>query len=47
VLKRTWMPAVALMVFAALGGYAMQQIAPDARSIGGVVRELQQSAATP
>lgn len=47
VLKRTWMSAAALMVFAALGGYAMQQIAPDARSIGGVIRELQRSADPP
>jgi hypothetical protein len=47
VLKRTWMSAAALMVFAALGGYAMQQIAPEARSIGGVIRELRRSADSP
>jgi hypothetical protein len=40
VLRRTWMSALALIVLAAIGGYAMQQIAPDARSIGGVIREL-------
>jgi hypothetical protein len=47
VLKRTWMSAAVLMLFAALGGYAMQQIAPDARSIGGVLRELRAPAETP
>ena len=47
VLKRTWMPALALLIFAAIGGYALQQIAPDARSMGGVVRELQRSTDVP
>ena len=47
VLKRTWLPATALMIFAAIGGYALQQVAPEARSIGGVVRELQRSETTP
>ncbi len=42
VLRRTWMSALALIVLAAIGGYAMQQIAPDARSIGGVIRELRE-----
>jgi hypothetical protein len=27
-------------VLAAIAGYAMQQVAPEARSIGGVIREL-------
>jgi hypothetical protein len=40
VLRHTAAPAVVLIVFAALGGYAAQRIAPDARSIGGVVRAL-------
>jgi hypothetical protein len=42
VLRRTWIPALALLVFAAIGGYALQQVAPDARSIGGVVRSLRE-----
>jgi hypothetical protein len=40
VLRRTWIPAAAIMLFAALGGYALQRVAPEARSIGGVVRAL-------
>ena len=47
VLKRTWIPAVALVLFAAIGGYALQRIAPDARSIGGVIRELRKPDAAP
>lgn len=47
VLKRTWMSALALVIFAAIGGYALQQIAPDARSIGGVVRELRRPDVSP
>jgi hypothetical protein len=41
VLRRTWLPALALLVFAVIGGYALQQIAPEARSIGGVMRGMQ------
>jgi hypothetical protein len=40
VLRRTWIPALALVVFAAIGGYAMQQVAPEAQSIGGFARAL-------
>jgi hypothetical protein len=40
VLRRTWIPALALVAFAAGAGYAMQQVAPDAQSIGGFVRAL-------
>ena len=40
VLRRTWLPAAALTLFVAAGGFALQQVAPDARSIGGVVQEL-------
>jgi hypothetical protein len=40
VIRRTWLPALALFVFAALGGYALDQIDPDARSIGAVFRAL-------
>ena len=42
VLRHTWMPAVAVVIFAALGGYAAHAIAPDARSIGGVIRALRE-----
>lgn len=40
VIRRTWLPALGLFVFAALGGYALDQIDPDARSIGAVFRAL-------
>ena len=40
VVRHTAIPAVLLMLFAALGGYAAHLIAPEARSIGGVMREL-------
>jgi hypothetical protein len=40
VFRRTWLAAVALVIFMGIAGFALQQIAPDARSIGGVVREL-------
>lgn len=40
VLRHTWIPAMILIVFAALGGYASQRLAPEARSIGGVIRAL-------
>jgi hypothetical protein len=38
--RHTWLPALALVAFAALGGWALERAAPDARSIGGVIREL-------
>ena len=40
VFRRTCVPAMILMIFMGATGWALQQIAPDARSIGGVVREL-------
>jgi hypothetical protein len=40
VLRHTAVPALVLLLFAALGGYAAQRIAPEARSIGGVIRAL-------
>jgi hypothetical protein len=40
VLRRTWIPALVVIVFAAGCGYALQQAAPEARSIGGVWRAL-------
>lgn len=40
VVRRTWMPAAVLIVSLMVGGYALQYLAPDARSIGGVVRAL-------
>lgn len=39
-LRRTWMSAVALVVFTTIVGFAFERIAPDARSIGGVIRAL-------
>jgi hypothetical protein len=40
ILRRTWLPALAIVVFAAGAGYALQLAAPEARSIGGVIRSL-------
>jgi hypothetical protein len=42
VVRHTWLPALALVAFAALGGWALQRAAPDARSIGGVVAALRE-----
>jgi hypothetical protein len=39
VLRRTWIPAVVLLIFAAVGGAMLERIAPEAHSIGGVIRE--------
>jgi hypothetical protein len=39
-LRRTWIPAVVLVVFSLIGGFAFERIAPDAQSIGGVIRAL-------
>jgi hypothetical protein len=40
VLTHTWIPAIVLVAFALLTGFALEQLAPDARSIGGVIRSL-------
>ena len=40
VVRHTWLPAIVLITFAAIGGWALQKAAPDAVSIGGVVRSL-------
>jgi hypothetical protein len=40
VFRRTWLAASALVIFTALAGFALHQVAPDARSIGGVVRDF-------
>lgn len=40
VLRRTLVPAAILVIFMCVTGFAAQQFAPDARSIGGVVRAL-------
>jgi hypothetical protein len=40
VFRRTWIPAVVLVIFMFVAGFAAQQFAPDARSIGGVIRAL-------
>jgi hypothetical protein len=38
VLRRTWLPALVLIVFTFLTGFALQMAAPEARSIGGVIQ---------
>jgi hypothetical protein len=40
VLRRTWLPALAVVLITAGAGYALQLAAPEARSIGGVIRSL-------
>ena len=40
VFRRTWLPALAVILFTTGAGYALQLAAPDARSIGGVIRSL-------
>jgi hypothetical protein len=40
VLRHTWIPALVIIGCAAGVGFAAQKIAPDARSIGGVVRSM-------
>jgi hypothetical protein len=40
VLRHTWVPAVVLVAFAFAAGFALQQVAPEARSIGAVVQSL-------
>jgi hypothetical protein len=40
VLKRTWAPALVLVAFTFLAGFALQMAAPEARSIGGVIRSV-------
>jgi hypothetical protein len=40
VVTRTWVPALVLVVFAIGVGFALEMIAPDARSIGGVIRTI-------
>jgi hypothetical protein len=39
-LRRTAIPAMVLIVFVGLAGFALEQVAPDAQSIGGVVDAL-------
>jgi hypothetical protein len=38
--RRTWLPGLVVVVFSAGIGYALQRIAPEAQSIGGVIRAL-------
>jgi hypothetical protein len=40
VFRRTWIPAAVLVIFMFVAGFAAQRIAPEARSIGGVIRAL-------
>lgn len=40
VLRRTWLPAAGLALFVSVLGFALQQIVPQARTIGGVIRAL-------
>lgn len=42
VLRRTWAPALVVIVLAAIGGYALDQVSPEARSIGAVVRAVRE-----
>ncbi len=39
-IRQTWTSALTLIVFMAAVGFALQRLAPDAHSIGGVVRQL-------
>jgi hypothetical protein len=41
-LRRTWISATVLVVSTAIAGFAFERIAPEARSIGGVIRELRE-----
>jgi len=40
--RRTWIPAVVVIVCVSAAGYVLQLAAPEARSIGGVIRALSQ-----
>ena len=40
VLRHTWAPAAVLVVFAFVVGFALQQAAPEARSIGSVIQSI-------
>lgn len=40
VIRQTWIPALILVLCLAGAGFALQQVAPDARSIGGVLAHL-------
>ena len=40
VIRRTWLPAAVIVLTLMLGGWALQQAAPEARSIGPAVRTL-------
>jgi hypothetical protein len=40
VIRKTWIPALVITLLAAAGGWALQTAAPDARSIGGVLRAI-------
>ena len=40
VVRRTWLPALVILLSAAVGGYALDQVDPDARSIGAVFHAI-------
>ena len=40
VIRRTWVPALVIALCLAGAGAALQQVAPEARSIGGVLRHI-------
>ncbi len=40
VLRRTWLPALALVAMMTLMGWALQKAAPDAHSVGAVLRSV-------
>jgi hypothetical protein len=44
-LRRTWIPALAVVVLMTIAGSALQYAAPEARSIGGVMSSLRSGAA--
>lgn len=40
VVARTWIPALVVVLFMAVAGFAMTKIAPEAKSIGGVIADV-------
>ena len=40
VLRKTWIPATSLVTMLMIGGWGLQQSAPDARSIGPALAQL-------
>jgi hypothetical protein len=40
VVRRTWLPALAVIGLLMIGGFALQKLAPDARSIGPAIAQI-------